>query len=60
MNMWHRLISGFLADEEGANAVEYSLLVALIALVVFAGIQIFGNTVNNALFIASNALLWGS
>jgi Flp pilus assembly pilin Flp len=60
MKNLHRLISGFLADEKGENAVEYSILIALIAAVIFGAVQVFGNTVNEALFVTSNTLLFGS
>jgi len=38
----------FLADEEGASAVEYAVLVALIIAVAIAIIAILGLQVNNA------------
>ena len=45
-------IQNFVRDEEGASAVEYGLLVALIAVVIIAGVQLLGNTLlgvfNNA------------
>jgi pilus assembly protein Flp/PilA len=43
-------LSGFLTklrkDEEGAAMVEYGLLVALIALVVIASVQLIGSNLN--------------
>lgn len=38
----------FLQDEEGASAVEYGVLVALIIAVCIAVIQVVGTKVNNA------------
>jgi pilus assembly protein Flp/PilA len=35
-------IKNFFRDEEGASAVEYGLLVALIAVVIIAGVQLLG------------------
>ncbi len=36
-----------LASERGASMVEYALLVALIAMIAFAAVVIFGQTVGN-------------
>ncbi len=33
---------GFFKDEEGATAVEYAIMVALIAVVIIAGVKIIG------------------
>ena len=35
------------ADEAGASALEYALVVALIALVIVAGLGLFGTSLNN-------------
>ena len=40
---WHTVA----ADERGASLVEYAFLVVLIALVAFAAVEFFGDTVNN-------------
>ena len=37
----------FAADQSGATAIEYGLIVALIALVVLTGIQALGGVVQN-------------
>lgn len=37
-----------LADERGATAVEYALMLALIFLVVFAAVQLLGQETNEA------------
>ena len=39
-----KLIS-FLKDEEGATAVEYGLMVALIAIVIIVGVTLLGTNV---------------
>lgn len=38
LSVWMRTMS----DDEGATALEYGILVALIALVIVAGITVFG------------------
>ena len=37
----------FFKDEEGATAVEYAIMVALIAIVVIAMVQLVGEKANN-------------
>jgi pilus assembly protein Flp/PilA len=39
-------VRGFLSNERGATATEYSLLVGLIALVIVAGVTLFGGNLN--------------
>ena len=34
------------SDDEGATALEYAILVALIALFIIAGVRIFGTALN--------------
>ena len=48
----HRLMK----DEKGAAAVEYALLVVLIALVIWLGASALGNNINNILSTAANNL----
>jgi pilus assembly protein Flp/PilA len=36
----------FMREEEGATAVEYGLMVALIAVVILGAVQILGNNLN--------------
>ena len=38
----------FIEEEEGATAIEYGLLAALIAAVIVTAVQTLGNTVNQA------------
>jgi Flp pilus assembly pilin Flp len=45
----------FIADEEGAALVEYSLLIALIAVICVIVVAILGNTVS-AKYSSMNAL----
>ena len=42
-------LTGRLEDQEGATAVEYGVMVALIAAVVIAGALALGNTTNTKL-----------
>ena len=37
----------FMQDESGASAVEYGLLVALIAVVIIAAVSTLGKTISN-------------
>jgi len=39
-------IKNFFKDEAGASAVEYGLLVALIAVVIVAGVTLLGQNIN--------------
>jgi pilus assembly protein Flp/PilA len=39
-------IQNFFNEEEGASAVEYGLLVALIAAVIIAGVTLLGSNLN--------------
>ena len=45
-----------LRDDAGATLVEYSLVVALIAIVCIAAVTTMGNKVNNKLNNAANSL----
>ena len=49
MTKLQTLAARFIRDEEGATAVEYALMVALIAAVVITGARFLGNTSNNVL-----------
>lgn len=50
------LIQNFIKDEEGATAVEYGVLIALIIALAIAVIQVLGKKINNA-FNSVNAKL---
>jgi Flp pilus assembly pilin Flp len=43
-------------DERGANLVEYVLLLAFIAIVVFVAVKVLGNTVSTKFSKADSAL----
>jgi pilus assembly protein Flp/PilA len=49
-------ISNFLQDESGASAVEYALLVALIAVVCIYAIQMLGINIDAAFTTVANAI----
>ena len=49
-------IMNFLRDEEGSNAAEYGLLLALIAIVIILGAQALGGAVNTKLDEAATAV----
>jgi pilus assembly protein Flp/PilA len=46
----------FLADESGQGLVEYSLIIALIAIVVIAALRTLGTSAGNTLNNSSNQL----
>lgn len=46
LNYMLTLFHAFWADEEGATAIEYGLIIAVIALVVMAGMMLFGADLN--------------
>jgi pilus assembly protein Flp/PilA len=46
MKRWQQSIKRFLNDEEGANAVEYSLLAGLIAVAFIVGATALGTALN--------------
>jgi len=41
------MLKRFFVEEEGANMVEYALLIVLIALIAAVGAQVLGNGLNN-------------
>jgi pilus assembly protein Flp/PilA len=44
-----QLLSRFILEEEGADAVEYALVIALIALVIVAGATFMGSSIRDKL-----------
>ena len=50
-----KLIS-FFQDEDGATAVEYAIMVALIAVVIIAMVVIVGDKANNAFSAVASAM----
>ena len=51
-----RSILDFLMDEEGATAVEYALMLALIAVIIIAAVTILGQKVQNTFTEISGAM----
>ena len=47
MKTFLRKIVAFINDEEGASAVEYGLLVGLIAVVIIASVRLLGTQLNS-------------
>ncbi|MDT8335292.1 MAG: Flp family type IVb pilin [Desulfurivibrionaceae bacterium] len=56
MNQLLKLTKSFINDEEGATAVEYGVLVALIIAAVVAVIAVLGEKINNGFEKVNTAL----
>lgn len=56
MKTYLRKIVAFINDEEGASAIEYGLLVGLIALAIVAGATLLGGSINTMFSNASTRL----
>ncbi len=52
----HNFLAGPLRSERGATAVEYGLLVALIAAVIIGIVVVVGHQVSNAFQTVSNSM----
>jgi pilus assembly protein Flp/PilA len=52
-----RLLERFLGDESGATAVEYGIMVALIAVAIVASVSILGMFVRDNLFAAAESAI---
>jgi pilus assembly protein Flp/PilA len=50
------MVRSFLQDESGQGLVEYSLIVALVAIVAIASLQFLGQAASNTLSNAANYL----
>ena len=50
------MLKRFFLDEDGASAVEYGLLVALIAAVIIAAVQIMGTSLSGTFNSAATSL----
>ena len=50
------MLSRLLSDESGATAIEYGLLVALIALVIITAVTRIGTNLNTSLSKAGSAI----
>jgi pilus assembly protein Flp/PilA len=55
-----QLIGRFIREEQGQDLVEYAMLLALIALVVAAGVGAFGTAINTWFQTLSTTLPGGS
>ena len=53
-----KFIARFASDESGATAIEYGLIVALIAVVVITAFTTLGNNLNNKVGVVANAVAW--
>jgi pilus assembly protein Flp/PilA len=51
-----KFVSRFMNDESGATAIEYGLIVALIAVVIISAVSLLGTKLNTA-FTAINSKL---
>ncbi|HEX6858898.1 MAG TPA: Flp family type IVb pilin [Caulobacteraceae bacterium] len=51
-----KFMSRFLKDESGATAIEYGLIVALIAVVIIAAVTAIGGTLNTTFMSVNSAL----
>jgi len=49
-------ISRFVADRSGATAIEYGLIVALIAVVIIGAVTALGTNLNTSMSTAGNAV----
>ena len=49
-------VSRFLANESGATAIEYGLIVALIAVVIIGAVTTLGTNLNTTLSSAGSAI----
>ena len=50
------MVKKFFQDEAGVSAVEYALLVALIALVIVAAVQLLGTTLSSTFNSAATSI----
>ena len=50
------LFSRFVKDESGATAIEYGLIVALIAVVIISAVTALGTNLNSSLTKAGSAI----
>jgi pilus assembly protein Flp/PilA len=51
-----KFASRFLSDQSGATAIEYGLIVALIAVVIIAAVTTLGTNLNGTLSTAGSAI----
>jgi len=53
-----KFIARFASDESGATAIEYGLIVALIAVVVITAFTTLGNNLSSKVGTVANAIAW--
>jgi pilus assembly protein Flp/PilA len=51
-----RRLNRFLSDESGATSVEYSLIAALIGVVIIAGVKKLGTNLSNKFSTVANSV----
>jgi len=51
-----KLLTSFLMEDSGATAIEYGLIVALIAVVVIGAVTMLGTNLNTSLSTAGSAI----
>ena len=51
-----KFVSRFMKDESGATAIEYGLIVALIAVVIISAVTALGSNLNKSLTTAGSAV----
>lgn len=51
-----RMLRAILADRTGGTAIEYGLVLCLVALAAVGSIQLFSNTLGNTLNYSGNAM----
>ncbi len=54
--MMRRFLSRLLRDENGATAIEYGLIIALIFLTILSAVTAFGNATSSLFNTAMNAI----
>jgi pilus assembly protein Flp/PilA len=52
----HKLLTRFAAEQSGATAIEYGLIVALIAVVIIGAVTTLGGNLNTTLSTAGSAI----
>jgi len=61
MNGFMKKVMLFIEDDDGASAIEYALLVGLIALAIAVGAGLLGNAINKRFSdLATNTVVTGS
>ena len=53
-----KFVTRFMKDESGATAIEYGLIVALIAVVIISAVTTLGTNLNTSLSMAGSAIAY--